>query len=81
MIPTCISEFSNSAKEKQGSEGQESAVKVDMLQEEEESRMNGHSAVEVLRRENRALRQQASKLEWLNTSEDDIQIERYFVRA
>ena len=75
-----MSEFSSSAKERQGSEEQESAVKEDMLQDEE-SRMNGHSAVEVLRRENRALRQQASKLEWLNTSEDDIQIERYFVRA
>ena len=57
-------EFSSSAKERQSSEGQESAVKADMLPEEEESRMNGHSAVEVLRRENRALRQQASKLKY-----------------
>ena len=54
-----IPEFSHSAKERQGSEEHESAVKEDML-EDEESRMNGHSAVEVLRRENRALRQQAS---------------------
>ena len=60
-----MSEFSSSAKERQGSEEQESAVKEDRLQEDEESRMNGHSAVEVLRRENRALRQQASKLKVL----------------
>ena len=56
-----MDEFSNSAKDGQGHIRQESAAKEEGNQEGEPT-TNGHSAVEVLRRENRVLRQQASIL-------------------
>ena len=56
--------FPYSAKDEQADKRQESAEKENGLKEEESMTMTkGHLAVEVLRRENRVLRQQARKLQ------------------